>query len=420
MSEQTTGRRFLLLIVAILIVIIAGDTVGVLRMTNNHDFAVYYRAAERLRSGQDIYAELGAFRTFIESGQSTKDEDTPWPFSTPPFHALLTVPLTLLPYSWAAMIWTGLCLAAMAVACWLLLRSQHWLTLSGLAVTLLLLDQFQPAVVAVRLGQIDMVIFLLLVLAFIWLKAGAETKAGLALGMAIGIKVFAGFLVLYLLWKRRRQAALVALTSGVVFLIGSFVMVGSQALKRYLEFSSLYTWGAFAGYPYHQSLNAFFTRTFKQNIFMSPVANLPWLADGLTIVLSVLLLVGLAWLTRRSADAPDAGHSMADITMPRFDLEYALTVTTMLLILPPAPRYAFVWLLLGFLVVAARLVRGEGPSWLIALLALSYILSARLVYFPLPLLRRLVMDGQFMLSALLLWLALAWLLWKSRQVKGEP
>lgn len=197
-------------------------------------------------------------------------------------------------------------------------------------------------------------------------------------------------------------------------------MVGSQALKRYLEFSSLYTWGAFAGYPYNKSLNAFFTRTFKQNIFMSPVANLPWLADGLTIVLSVLLLVGLAWLTRRSADAPDAGHSMADITMPRFDLEYALTVTTMLLILPPAPRYAFVWLLLGFLVVAARLVRGEGPSWLIALLALSYILSARLVYFPLPLLRRLVMDGQFMLSALLLWLALAWLLWKSRQVKGEP
>ena len=107
MNDQPTGRRVLLLCAAILALIAAVDLVAVLRITNNHDFAVYYRAAERLRNGEDIYAELSPFRAQIESSTSTKNEDTPWPFSTPPFHALLTAPLTLLPYTWAAALWTA-------------------------------------------------------------------------------------------------------------------------------------------------------------------------------------------------------------------------------------------------------------------------------------------------------------------------
>jgi len=184
--------------------------------------------------------------------------------------------------------------------------------------------------------------------------------------------------------------------------------VGLDALKRYLAFSSLYTWGAFAGYPYHQSLNAFFTRSFKLNMFMAPVADLPWLADGLTLMLSLALLIALAWLTRMSS-APEGS---------RFDLEYGLAVTTMLLVVPPAPRYAFIWLLLGFVVVVTRLARGQASPWLVGLVALAYVFVARLVYIPVPYLRRLLMDGQFMVGALLLWLALAWLLVHSEKGNG--
>ncbi len=405
MSMQL-DRRLLLFLVAVLALISAVDAVAVLRITNNHDFAVYYRAAQRLLSGQDIYAEIDSFRAHIEQGLSTAREDTPWPFSTPPFHALVTAPLTILPYGWAAGVWTALCLCAIAASLCVVLASQRLFSLIGLAIALLLLYQYQPAVVAVRLGQIDIMIFLLIVLALYWLKQGAHGRAGLALGLAIGVKVFAGFLVLFLLWKRQWTAALWAMVSGALCLLGSFALVGFDGLRRYLDFSTLYTWGSFAGYPYHQSINAFLARTLKPNSFLAPVADLPWLADALTLLATVLLTAGLAWLTRRPT--PPANS--------RFELEYALVLCTMLLVLPPAPRYAFIWLLFGFLVVAARFLRGDGSTWLAALAALSYVLSARLIYLPIPLVRRLVMDGQFMLSALLLWGVVALLL--ARNPKG--
>lgn len=404
---EMTSRRLVHVCFALLIVVTIVDVIAVLRITNNHDFAVYYEAAQRLRRGKDIFAEAEAFRAQIERGGSTRSEETPWPYAYPPFFALLLTPLSLLSYACAAALWTALLLAAMLCVYVLILRSQSWLNAGGATLALLIAYQFQPFVVGLRLGQVDILVLLLFTLALIWLKQGADVRAGIVLGMAIGIKLFGGFLALFLLWKRRWKAALIAGGSGALFALGSFALTGTESVRRYLDFSSLYTSGAFAGYPYHQSINAFLTRTFKPNIFLAPVADLPWLADILTVLLSALLVVGLAWTTRRPA--PPSSE--------RFEMEYALAMTTMLLVIPPAPRYAFVWLAPVFLLVAIRLTQRVHALALVTL-ALAYILSARLVYFPLPLLRRLVMDGQFMLSGLLLWLTIGWLLARSGQQKG--
>lgn len=409
MNGTDTHGRLLVLLAALLVVVAASDLVSVLRITNNHDFAVYFTAAQRLRAGDDLYAETDAFRQQIEQGVSTKDVDTPWPYSYPPFLAVTVLPLSYLPYGWASLLWTLVCMLCIAASITMALHSQRWLTLPGLVVALVLVYQFQPAVVALRLGQMDIVIFLLITLAFWLLKRGNDTCAGMALGIAIGIKLFAGFLVAYLLWKRRWRAAIVGAASGVLLALGSFALTGSGALQRFLDFSSLYTSGGFAGYPYHQSLNAFFARSFTNNMFVAPIADLPWLATVLTVVSSAVLVAGFLWLTRRPAGT----------TSRRFDLEYALAIATMLLVVPPAPRYSFSWLLLPFVIVAARLLRGK-LSWLpVALLAMSYGLAARLVYFPVPNLRRLVEDGQFMLAALALWACVAWLLTRPQTDEGD-
>lgn len=409
MTEHLSQRRVLVVFATLLCLVALVDLVNVLRITNNHDFAVYYVAAQRLRQGEDIFAEMDAFRAQLEQGVSTKNEETPWPYAYPPFLAVSVAPLSFLPSAWASAVWTALCLCALAISCALALHSQRWLTLSGFAIVVLLLYQFQPAVVALRLGQMDIMIFLLISLAFWLLKRGNDGWAGLALGLAIGIKLFAGFLVIYLLWKRRWRAAVVGALSGAVLAMGSFALVGLDGLKRFLVFSAIYTSGDFAGYPYHQSLNAFFTRSFKANMFSPPVADLPWLATTLTVAASALILAGFFRLTRRPLRPDDQ----------RFDLEYALAVVTLLLVVPPAPRYSFVWLLLAFIIVAARLARGRGSWLLVGLFALSYVLAARLVYFPVPYLRRLVVDGQFMLSALVLWAVIAWLLMRPLGVKGD-
>lgn len=409
MSETNVQRRLLVLVAVLLTAVALVDLVSVLRITNNHDFAVYYTAAQRLRQGGDLYAETGAFRAQIEQGISTKNEDTAWPYAYPPFLAVTVLPLSFLPYAWASAAWTLFCMLCLAASIVMALHSQRWLSLSGFVVAVVLVYQFQPAIVALRLGQMDIAIFALITLAFWLLRRGSDGWAGLALGIAVGIKLFAGFIVAYLLWKRRWRAAAVGLVSGGVLALGSFALTGSDSLRRFLEFSSIYTTGSFAGYSYHQSLNAFFARQLTVNMFMAPVADAPWLARLLTVAVSAVLLAGLLWLTRRPL-APGAA---------RLDLEYALVVTTMLLVIPPAPRYSFTWLLLPLIVVAAWLIRRAWLAPPLALLALSYVLAARLVYFPVPYLRRLVMDGQFMLAALLLWACIAWLLARPAADNGD-
>jgi hypothetical protein len=317
------------------------------------------------------------------------------------------LPLSFLSLATAGKIWSLLSIAGLALSVWLLLRSQTWLTLGGCVVALLIVYQYDPAIIALRLGQMDIIIFFLLVLALWWLKGGHDGRAGLALGVAIGLKFFSGFIVAYLLWKRRWRAAIIGGITGVIFSFGSFVLVGMDGLKSYLDFSSLYTSGAFAGYLYHQSLNAIFTRMFKPNMFTYIVSNQPWLADLLTLSLSALFIGGLLWLTRKEAAPAE----------PRFDLEYALAVTTLLLVVPPAPRYAFVYLLLAFIIVAAHFVRNGASVPQLGLFALSFILSARVSYFPVRMLWRLFAEGQWMSSAVFLWILIAWLLWRPGVVR---
>ena len=407
MTDKDALRRIQLLAVAIMLSLCAVSAMQVLHITNNHDFAVYFKAAQRLLSGGDIYADTAAFRAQVEGGLSTKSEDTPWPYAYPPLLAAAISPLTLMPYAWASLAWTAFCIAAIAAAVYLALRSQAWLTLGGLLVALLLLYEYDPAVVGLRLGQVDIAIFLCLALALVWLKEGHDALAGMVLGLAIGIKLFAAFLVIFLLWKRRWRAALWAAVTGALLLVVPFLALGLDSVKPYVDFGSLYTSGSFAGYSYHQSFNAFLTRQLKPNMFMQPLAELPWLADAVTVLLSATVVGAMFWLSRR----PIAASS------PRFDLEYGLAITTMLLVIPPAPRYSFIWLLLAFVIVAAHLVRGAAPVWVFALFSVAYVLTARLVYLPVPFLRRLVMDGQFMLGAMLLWATIAWLL--SRRAKQE-
>lgn len=407
MSDRDNGRRLLLLLAAVLALLTASDVVNLLRITNNHDFAVYLEAAQRLRNGQDIYAELESFRAQIEQGVSTQNEDTPWPFSTPPLLAALLVPLTFLPQGVGGYFWTLLCLLAIVLSAWLVLRSQSWLSLAGLLIALLLLYQYQPAVVGLRLGQVDVIIFLLLTLAFALLKDGRQTAAGLVLALAIGLKFFAGFLALFLLWKRQWRPALLALAGGGLLVLGSFTLTGMAQMGRYVSFSSLYTTGAFAAYPYHQSFNAFFARHLKANMFTPPLADAPALALALTALASALALGGLLWLTRQPLAAR---HE-------RFDVEFGLALCTMLLVAPPSPRYAFIWLIPVFVIALARQLRGAGPAWLLGVTALAYLLVGRLIYVPVPLLRRLA-DGQFMVGTIVLWLALAVLLVKTAPDKG--
>ena len=451
-SEECVNARAWWVIVGVLALSVVINYTQVVGITNNHDFAVYYQAAMNLRRGRDIYADCALFKEAIESGTfDYKAEDTVWPYAYPPLLATLLLPLSYLSYAWASGLWIAVNLAALVVGTWLCLRALGPVTLPRLALALLLLYGYRPAIVTLRLGQIDMFIFLLLAAVFYCMVSGSTTRlsvrlsahaegssnyslvsgrewlAGVVLGLAVGLKFFAGVLVAYLFWKRRWRPAICATVTAAILLVGSFAVVNFDAVFAYLDFTSLYSRGGFAGYPYHQCFNAFFTRLLEDNLFVAPIRgwDLPWLADILTLICSGAVGLTTAWLC----------WGTVDLTDRRFALEFGLVVTALLLVMPPSPLYSFTWLLLPFLALLVdsmeTQVRTLGTQRVpvsepacaglrskaltaLGLTALAYIITARDYPYRIRFIIR-VLQSHYLFGALLLWLVLAWWLWTTRK-----
>jgi len=391
---------FVVVFLAVTVVVSYGR---VLMITNNHDFAVYFKAAVDLREGRDIYADVVPFKAAMESGDfNYKAEDTVWPYAYTPVLAMLLLPLSYLPYVWASVIWVALNVIALSLGCWLILLSQGKITPARLALALLLLYGYRPALVGLRLGQIDVLIFLVIALSFYLLKKGSEGWAGALLGLAIAIKFFAAILVGYLLWKRRWRSVLWAGVVALALVVGSYAVVGFDTIPGYLEFTSLYSSGGFVAYPYHMCFNAFFTRALTDNLFAQPVRgmNLPWLASGLTILCSGVVVIISALTTWGSGDLRER----------RFDLEFGLVVTAILLVMPPSPLYTYTWLILPFIVLGVQMGEDERLSlWWPLLMALSYVMVARDYHYNIPIVIRFL-QSHYLFGGLALWAILvAWL-----------
>lgn len=396
------NRWVQVLVILALAALVVWWGVGVFRITNNHDFDIFYRAAERLRSGENIYAESAAFRQALESGQfNMRDDSIQWPYGNPPLLAILIVPLTLLPYEIAAALWTGLTTLFLLGACAAVLAAIGRLDWTGAVVALVLLYGYYPATVCLRLGQVEILLFLLIALSFLALKRGQDAWAGAALGFATAIKFFPGAFILFLAWKRKWKAAAWGLGVAAVALGTSILIAGPDNFAAYTEAWSVYAGGAFSAFPLNQSLNGFFSRTFRPNIFSPTLRGLqlPELATGLWLGSAAVLGAALAWFTRKPVD----------VRSPRFDLEFAAAIVVLLLAQPHSQVYAFVWVLLPLIVLACRVVSTYPWSWLeVGALVVAYFMLGRqwFQFWPIParFVRSHVMFGTLLLAALVFYI----------------
>ena len=386
------------LVVGILVALVGLWVVQVSRITNHHDFEVQYLAAQRLRSGENIYADSLEFKEALVSGAfSMADEDVRWPYANPPLLAILTVPLTLVQYETAAAFWWILNLALLLGGCAMVLAAIRRLDWVGVVVSLALLFAFYPATVCLRLGQVEILLFALMAGSFLALKRGKDVWAGSALGLAAAIKFFPGALLVFLLWKRRWKAALWGIGVAVAALALSIAVVGADNFQTYTQVWSVYTGGAFSAFPFNQSLNGFFSRLFRPNVFWPTWRGLelPGLATGLWVASMAALGAGLAWLTRRPV--PVGSH--------RFDVEFSAAVLALLLAQPHSQVYAFVWLLLPLVVLGCRALGTLPWSWLeTGVLLVGYFAAGRqwlrLPPIPVRFVRSHITFGALLLVAL--------------------
>jgi hypothetical protein len=240
MTESAAARKWkvglttYLVAIAFCNLVLVVQTVPKLR-NGYQDFVLYYAAGKNVRAGhlQLLYNLADQFRTQLTFANAPIRHGA-LPFNHPPFEALVFVPLTLLRFWPAYLVWTGLNLAMLAAVVILLrrypaIRSVHPL-LSALA-----LLAFFPLINALLQGQ-DVIFFLLAaVMALVCLERRADVAAGMWLGAGLYRPHFAIPLML-LLAVRRWRVLLGFVPVGLVLFVISVVMMGWGGPATYVRF----------------------------------------------------------------------------------------------------------------------------------------------------------------------------------------
>jgi alpha-1,2-mannosyltransferase len=181
-----------------------------------YDAKVYRTAGAALLRSLDLYAAA--------RGQH---------FTYPPFAALVFAPLSRLPGTPFALLWTAMSVASLEAAAWL---SLGWVGVKDLRLRSILvaatcvvgLAGFEPVSLTVLAGQVNLIL-MCAILGDLHLADESPWK-GVGIGLAAGIKLVPAFFIPYLLLTRRFRAAAVAtLTGAATVVIGFLAAPGSSA-----------------------------------------------------------------------------------------------------------------------------------------------------------------------------------------------
>jgi alpha-1,2-mannosyltransferase len=311
------------------------------------DFFINYTAASVLSQGGNIYDAV----SLREASQAMKAPLISFDFGslcctyvTPPFHAVLLLPLVPLGYDKArvVLLFVNNLLLFSSLAVIVLPSGANLLRLPQILLAVLLVVTFEPVYVSLQLGQVDFLLLFLITMCFWAHKTGRDVAAGIFLGLGAAIKLTPAILMLYFLWKRQFRvlvpAVVVVLVSGIV----SWVVVGQEAFFSFWTcvLPALLKGSAFFQ---NQSLSGFFSRLFVDPSFYYSLGEFPSLAQPrmLSAAASIAVLAIGAFVTREEVSRNSV----------RFNMEFSLAIVTMLLVSSIAWEHYFVWLLLPFLVL---------------------------------------------------------------------
>jgi len=127
-------------------------------------------------------------------------------FTYPTFGAFLLRPLAWLPPTAAVWAYTLVTVAAFGASVWWLVR-RGWV---AFAIVFVLATGLEPIREAYTFGQINFVLWALVLLDLLVLRARGSRFTGIGIGLATAIKLVPGIFILYLLVTRRWRAAAVA------------------------------------------------------------------------------------------------------------------------------------------------------------------------------------------------------------------
>ena len=192
------------------------------------DFTIFYSAGKIIRSGPraNLYDGTLQFQVQREFAPEVRIRQAALPYNHPPFEALLFVPLTWLGYLNAYLVWNLFNLLALCTIPILLRDQVALLRTRPPWFWALLALAFFPAFMTLIQGQDSILLLLIFVLTYVFLKKNADFVAGSCLALGLFRFHLVLPLALILLLRSKRKAVLGFSCVAVFLLVLSVGLVG--------------------------------------------------------------------------------------------------------------------------------------------------------------------------------------------------
>jgi hypothetical protein len=195
------------------------------------DFRPYYVAGKLLLLGRDPYLNaVTEFPALYVPGNA--DALSHSGFVYPPFATFLFVPLALLPYATAKLLYSGLSLACLWSLLFWLVRLTPSIAVSGGAIALVMCSF--PVLAHFERGQFDLFVCYLTIVGFgIWRRSGKSTVPALLLALAISTKIFPFVALIFWAVKRQYRLVVKTLLALLVLLVAPLFYFGPTVYRHY-------------------------------------------------------------------------------------------------------------------------------------------------------------------------------------------
>jgi alpha-1,2-mannosyltransferase len=230
-------------------------------------------------------------------------------FTYPPFAAYLLRPLAWLTESQAIWAFAVVSIGALAVSIWWLVRpiaDRHgWPRWFAFGLALVLATGLEPIWHAFDFGQINFVLWALILLDLLVLLPRRSRWAGVGIGVATAIKLVPGIFIVYLLVTRRWRAATVAAGTAVA---GTLAAAGLAPHESWTFWTEKMLHGEGVGqlaYTFNQSL-------------MGVIARLAEPGEPSTVVWILSVLPVLGYGMWRAGRAHQSGDEVTGLTLTGF------------------------------------------------------------------------------------------------------
>jgi hypothetical protein len=201
------------------------------------NFTIFYTAGKMVRDGRTavLYNLSAQYEVQRQFAPDVRIRQAALPYNHPPFEALLFVPLTLLPYWKAYLLWTAFNLIMLALTLFILRRQFAEISDLSPVFVVLAATGFFPVVTALVQGQDCILLLFFFALAMVAFEKGSDVAAGAFL--AAGLFRFQLALPLILILAFRRWRLLLGFAPVAALLgVASLMMVGWKGATDYVRF----------------------------------------------------------------------------------------------------------------------------------------------------------------------------------------